>query len=516
MLLNIAHLTVPTTSTTTARSKMARARLAAAQLAQQSTFEALNQIRCPKSLKNIVFPDVTELFSVLTRSGIFLSHTTDHDILQANLRPKNRNIDTEMARQLAVLACVNLAGAKEPLVRVLGSSSWNRRLPNEPILPPPQNQFQLTEDKFAESLKRSRGWLSEPELREHERLEKKREKAEKKRLEQEAKKPGSTVPPPKKIEQKIEKGMPEPLGPGTYGFTKLTVDIRAEAVEALKNYMKEYLQSIFPTQAVVYDKAACFVVGCNVNNVDMSLPPLRVGSSKGGELDPTTFSVRPASTAGMTGDERAAALEAANATRDTALESLVAAGVTLADFSKSIYGLIKEPAPKPLPPEYVKACADIEAYESKHKKGKKGKKGRRVVEESGEELDQTRAESRVTQTKPYDVVTCDFHSMLQAGGLSFRTVCITEGLLDPGNFTTRACAVPFAPNPDSNEEFCPANCFGCESHSSALQLLLSKSRNLDVEAPDAVSQLLGSCRYDPVLLTMVFRLLNTLRLASLG
>lgn len=74
-----------------------------------------------------------------------------------------------------------------PLVQVIGASPWNRRLPNEPILPPPQNQFQITEEKFVESLKRSRGWLSELELREHEKAERKRERAEKKRLEQEAK-----------------------------------------------------------------------------------------------------------------------------------------------------------------------------------------------------------------------------------------------------------------------------------------------------------------------------------------
>ncbi|KAE8302352.1 hypothetical protein GL50803_0041619 [Giardia duodenalis] len=562
-VLNISHLTTTQTMSQSlgniSRTKgaAARARQAAELAVAKSTFEAHAHIRCPRAFRNVIFPSTTELFSALTRSGIFLSHTSDHDILQANLRPKNRNIDVEMARQLAVLSCVNLSASTMPLVQVIGASPWNRRLPNEPILPPPQNQFQITEEKFVESLKRSRGWLSELELREHEKAERKRERAEKKRLEQEAKKPGSTVPPPKKVEQKIEKGMPEPLGPGTYGFTKLTVDIRANAVADLKVYMSEYLKSIFPIQAVSYDHSACFVVGCSVSAVDMTLPPssstnslndrqtssagsvlslttpksaasargkpappVLVDDGQGGMIDVSSvFAVRPVSTAYMTSDERAELLSQTSDVRDQALTNLISKGMTLHEFSKTIYGLIKEPAPKPHPPEYTKAVEDIEKYNAKHKKGKKGKRSKKVVEEDDQAEEQNYfLEPRVTQTKPYDTVTCDFYSALQNNGLSLRTFCITEGMLGAGNFTTRACAVPFSPDTEGRkgEQFCPASCFGCESHSTALHVILSKLRNLDATDPFAISASLKGCCYDPVLVIMVFRLVQALRLASLG
>lgn len=221
----------------------------------------------------------------------------------------------------------------------------------------------------------------------------------------------------------------------------------------------------------------------------------------------------------MTGDERAELLSQTSDVRSQALTSLVSKGMTLAEFSKTIYSLIKEPAPKPYPPEYTKAVEDIEKYNAKHKKGKKGKRAKKAAEEDDQAEEQNYfSEPRVTQTKPYDTVTCDFYSALQSNGLSLRTFCITEGMLGAGNFTTRACAVPFSPDTEGRkgEQFCPSSCFGCESHSTALHVILSKLRNLDTTDPFAITAALKGCCYDPVLVIMVFRLVQALRLASLG
>ena len=233
----------------------------------------------------------------------------------------------------------------------------------------------------------------------------------------------------------------------------------------------------------------------------------------------SVFAVRPVSTAYMTGDERAELLSQTSDVRSRALTSLVSKGMTLAEFSKTIYSLIKEPAPKPYPPEYTKAVEDIEKYNAKHKKGKKGKRAKKAAEEDDQAEEQNYfSEPRVTQTKPYDTVTCDFYSALQSNGLSLRTFCITEGMLGAGNFTTRACAVPFSPDTEGRkgEQFCPSSCFGCESHSTALHVILSKLRNLDTTDPFAINAALKGCCYDPVLVIMVFRLAQALRLASLG
>ena len=108
----------------------------------------------------------------------------------------------------------------------------------------------------------------------------------------------------------------------------------------------------------------------------------------------------------MTGDERAELLSQTSDVRSQALTSLVSKGMTLAEFSKTIYSLIKEPAPKPYPPEYTKAVEDIEKYNAKHKKGKKGKRAKKAAEEDDQAEEQNYfSEPRVTQTKPYDTVT---------------------------------------------------------------------------------------------------------------
>lgn len=478
------------------------------------------------AFKNTVYPTTTELFAALARAGVFLSFTQDKDIEATRIRPKQRGLDAEMARQLATLATISAAGATgtagaggtaAPLVTMLCCSPWNRSLPVTPIRAPENNVFQETEALFVETVARARGWLSDAEMAAFVRAEAKARRAEEKRLAQEAKKPGSTVPPPKRKEVKIEKGMPPPLGPGEYGVTQPLVEMRRAGVEGVRTWMDRFLSSVGLMNAVWYDRACCFVVACSRDTVDFS---------SGG-----TRAAEPAGVAGSVagGAADSAAVEAGPdglPDPDAALRQ----GLTPKEYADSLAAATKMP-PQKKPPTHYESL-----YKPPEKKGKKGKKGKKDTlargslegAAQGVDADEHAAGSvglagpRVTQTLPYDVEQDPVYAAARAAGQSVQTVCVTAGSLDEGNYSVRACAVPFAPDFEARrgEEFCPAAIPGTVSHASALQLLLSKARGAagvpSAELDMFIESAMRGSTMDPVLALQLFKLAEALRLASLG
>jgi len=379
-----------------------------------------------------------------------------------------------------------------PLLEYVLSSPWNRNLPDAPAPRPAQNQFQLCEETFVESVKRSRGWLNEQELAEYEKAEAKRAKAEKKRLEQEAKKPGSTVPPPKKKEQKIEKGMPPPLGPGNYGITADLVAMRTTAVENLERFIRDWTGSVGELEGVRASTAACFLVATR----DLGAVPAAATSTVG--------AASPAEAPGEAEvPEPDAAADAGAVPTGEGSPASTLTGSPLSIYTQEQFAALAIP-PKKQPPAHYDSL--YKPPEKKAKQAKKGKKGAtRVNLEQEEDSAEGAITPRVTQTKPYDASRDE--SVLQEAkrGLRLQTLCVTEGNgIGEQMYSVRSVAVPLAPNTSSRseEEFCPLPVAGTESHSSVVQMLLGGS--------------MRGVTYDPVLVVQVFRLVKALRLGTVG
>lgn len=104
----------------------------------QKSFKPESHVDPPKLFKDVVFLNVTDLLKALGKAGIIFEFD-DSYIKKAYVTPKEKTVDAEIARQLA-LTCCSSQGL-EPVVSMVTHSNWNRFLPQVIQGYPQQNQF---------------------------------------------------------------------------------------------------------------------------------------------------------------------------------------------------------------------------------------------------------------------------------------------------------------------------------------------------------------------------------------